>query len=87
MIIWGLIELTISTVGGYNLVKGLYNMYRDAEEIKNQYRRNQKLTEQYKVVQGTHNTLTESTYHRFEGDFLVLNRSQMIDPYHNFQKL
>ena len=80
MIFWSIIELAISTVGGYNIVKGMYNIYCDAEEIKNQYRKNHKLTEQYKDIQCSHN-LTESTYQRFEGDFLILNKSQMIDPY------
>lgn len=81
MIVWGLIELAVSTVGSYNIIKGIYNIYCDAEEIKNQYRKSQKLTEAYKTAQKINNSLTESTFHRFEDDFLIINRAGIIDIY------
>ena len=83
MAFWGVVELTVSAVGAYNLMKGVYNMYRDAEEVKTQYRQYQKTTEQYRRAQDRKNTnpLTESQYHRYEGEFMVLNKSMVIDPY------
>ena len=80
MALWAIVELTISTVGTYNLVKGVYNMYRDAEEIKTQYRQHQHTAEQYRRAQTGH-SLTESQYDRYEGEFMILNKSMIIDPY------
>lgn len=80
--ILSIIELTVSAVGSYNVIKGLYNMYHDAEKIKKQYREHQRITEQYKNTQNLQpDYLTESTYQRFEGEFLVLSKSSIIDPY------
>lgn len=81
MVLWGIVELGISTVGAYNILKGVYNMYKDAEDIKDQYRQNQVITDQYRRVQQTVDPLTESQYHRFEGEFLILNKSCILDPY------
>ena len=84
MVFWVVIELAISSVGAYKIAKGVYNMYCDAEEIKNQYRQHQKTTEEYRRAQlPGRNPLTESQYHRYEGEFMVLNRSAIIDPYKN----
>ena len=82
MVLWGIVELGMSTVGVYNILKGLYNMYQDAETIKKQYRENQAITDQYLHVQKKQvNPLTQSQYTRFEGEFLVLNKSCILDPY------
>lgn len=81
MVLWGIVELGISTVGAYNILKGIYNMYKDAEDIKDQYRQNQDITEQYRRVQQAIDPLTESQYNRFEGEFLILNKSCILDPY------
>lgn len=83
MVIWAVVELTVSAVGAYNLAKGVYNMYRDAEEIKNQYRQHQKTTEQYRRAQNGQNNdpLTESQFNRYEGEFIVLDKSMIIDPH------
>ena len=81
MVLWGIVELGISTVGAYNILKGIYNMYKDAEDIKDQYRQNQAITEQYRSVQQEIDPLTNSQYSRFEGEFLVLNKSCILDPY------
>lgn len=79
-----MLELTLSAVGVYNFVKGVYNMYCDAEEIKNQYREHQKTMYEYKLAQNVMETsLTESQFHRFEGEFVVLNKTAIIDPYKN----
>ena len=83
MALWGIIEITISAVGAYNLVKGVYNMYCDAEVIKNQYRTHQRTTEQYRRAQSAdhQDSLTESQNHRYEGEFIILNKSAILDPY------
>ena len=82
MAFWGIVEITVSAVGAYNLVKGMYSMYCDAEHIKDQYRTHQNTTEQYRRTHSTyHHLLTESQYHRCEGEFVVLNKSCIIDPY------
>ena len=78
----GPIEIAFSIIGAYNLVRGAYNMYCDAEEIKNQYRRQQKEMYEYRRAQNALNTsLTESQFHRVENEFIVLNRSLIIDPH------
>ena len=58
-------------------------MYCDAEEIKNQYRTHQRTMAQYRRAQSTHHRdpLTESQYHRYEGEFIVLDKSRILDPY------
>ncbi len=83
MVLWGIVELTVSAVGAYNIIKGVYNMYCDAEEIKNQYRSNQRTTEEYRRAQigNRVDPLTESQYGRYEGEFMVLTKSMIIDPY------
>lgn len=82
MALWAIVELTVSTVGAYNLAKGIYNMYRDAEEIKTQYRQHQQTAKQYRKAQPVKEvSLTESQYHRYEGEFMVLNKSMILDPY------
>jgi len=82
MVLWGIIELAVSTVGVYNLAKGVYNMYCDAETIKEQYRNHQKIANEYRRTQGLKNiNLTESQCNRFEGEFIVLKKSQILDPY------
>ena len=83
MALWGVVEIAVSAVGAYNIVKGAYNMYCDAEVIRDQYRQHQKTTEQYRRAQldDTDNLLTESQYHRYEGEFMVLNESAILDPY------
>ena len=83
MVLWGIVELAVSAVGMYNITKGMYNMYCDAEEIKGQYRKHQQTTEEYRRAQhlAAIDPLTESQYSRFEGDFMVLNRSCILDPY------
>lgn len=85
MVLWGVVELAVSAVGAYNIAKGVYNMYRDAEEIKNQYRSHQRTVEQYRNAQNI-NSLTESQYDRYEGEFMVLNKSAIIDPYNEGHK-
>lgn len=80
MALWAIVELTVSSVGVYNLMKGVYNMYCDAEEIKTQYRQHQTTAEQYRRAQAGR-SLTESQYDRYEGEFMVLNKSMIIDPY------
>lgn len=82
MALWGVIELAVTTVGTYNIFKGFYNMYCDAEKIKDEYRSHQKITKDYLQAQGVkYNPLTESQFQRFEDEFLVMQRSQIIDPY------
>jgi len=83
MVIWGVIELAVSAVGAYNLAKGAYNMYCDAEDVKNQYRQHQKTTKEYRRAQLSDREppLTESQFGRYEGEFLVLTESTIIDPY------
>jgi hypothetical protein len=83
MVIWGIVEIAVSAVGAYNIAKGAYNMYCDAEVIKNQYREHQRTTEEYRRAQSLapSDPLTESQYHRYEGEFMVLNQSAIIDPY------
>lgn len=82
MVLWGIVEIAISTVGVYNVAKGIYNIYCDAENIKEQYRNHQKITEQYLRTQKIKKcSLTESQYDRFEGEFIVLSKSQILDPY------
>ena len=48
MVLWAITEFAVSTVGTYNIIKGIYNMYLDAETIKKQYRVHQKISEEYK---------------------------------------
>ena len=74
IMIFTLIELTISSVGAYNIAKGLYNMYRDAEIIKQEYRNHKELTKQYKRAQqdGQPDVLTDSQYIRMEGQFQII---------------
>lgn len=80
MSLWGLV---ISTVGFYNIIKGIYSMYCDADGIKNQYRLHQKVINDYKQTQNykKQNRLTESQYHLYEHEFVLLNESQILDPY------
>jgi len=79
MVLWGIVEIGMSTVGAYNIIKGLYNMYKDAEEIKDQYRESKAITNQYIRIQNGIDPLTQSQYNRFEGDFLLLNESCILD--------
>ena len=83
MVIWGIVEIAISAVGAYNIAKGAYNMYCDAEVVKNQYRQHQRTTEEYRRAQlaERRDPLTESQFDRYEGEFMVLNESTIIDPY------
>jgi len=81
--IWILIEVAVSAVGAYNIVKGAYNMYKDAETVKDQYREHQKITEEYLRTQGVkhQDPLTESQFDRQNDAFVVLSESQVVDPY------
>lgn len=72
MVLWILFEAAVSTVATYNFVKGAYTMYRDVEHIKEQYRDHQKNIEDYLRAQGPHDSMTESQFTRFEGEFVVL---------------
>lgn len=82
MAFWGIFELAMSAVGVYNIIKGSYCMYRDAENIKDQYRQHQRLSDEYKRAQLLlGNPLTDSQYHRLEGEFLLLNKSCILDPH------
>lgn len=79
MVLFVLFELTVSAVGLYNLAKGAYSMYCDAEEIKNQYRQHQRTAEEYIRVQNKpEDLLTESQYQNHEDEFLIMDKS-MID--------
>jgi len=78
----GPLELAFSAIGAYNLIKGAYNMYCDAETIKNQYRQQQREMYKYKQAQNAVNPfLTESQFHRVENEFIVLNKSCILDPF------
>ena len=82
MAFWCVFELAMSAVGIYNILKGSYSMYQDAETVKNQYRQHQRLTDEYKRAQHLlGNPLTESQYHRLTDDFLLLNKSCILDPH------
>jgi len=72
--IFALIELTVSSVGAYNIIKGLYNMYCDAEVIKQEYRNHREMTIHYRQAQqnGTTNSLSETQYRRMEGQFEMI---------------
>jgi len=74
MVLFAIIELTVSSVGAYNIIKGLYNMYCDAEVIKEDYRNHQEITRQYKQAQqnGNPSLLTETQYRRMEGQFELI---------------
>jgi len=83
----GLINITFTIVGAYNFVKGIYNMYCDAQKIKDEYKDYQKNIYNYKREQHLINTsLTESMYHRMEEEFLILQGelppSKMVDIVH-----
>lgn len=83
MVLGAIIELTVSVVGVYNLAKGAYNMYCDVDKIKKQYRDHQHITEEYRrsqVGKGIDH-LTDSQYHRYEGEFIVLEERTILDPY------
>ena len=58
-------------------------MYCDAEKIKQQYRTHQRTMEEYKRTQHPNscNSLTDSQFTRFEGEFMILNKSAILDPY------
>lgn len=73
MVIWFAVEIVVSAVGMYNISKGVYNMYRDAETIKKKHRQHQKTIEEYRNACTDSKSLTESQYHRYEGEFLILN--------------
>ena len=80
---WGFVELAVSTVGAYNIVKGVYNLYCDTEYIKNQYRTHQATADQYRKSQ-LHKSvykLTESQFQHYEGEFMILNKSTINDPF------
>ena len=82
MVIMGVIQVVGSAIGAYNLVKGAYNMYCDAEVIKNQYRQHQRIVDEYRDAQTEkHDILTDSQFHRYENEFLVVNESMIIDPF------
>jgi hypothetical protein len=82
MVVWELVEIGVSIVGAYNIIKGAYNMYCDAEVVKTQYREHQRITDEYRRAQNPNfESLTESQFHRYEDDFVVLNKSVILDPY------
>ena len=74
MVLWGLIELTISTVGAYNIIKGLYGIYTDAEKVKEKYKSHKHIKEEYLRDQGLieKNRMTESQYTKLEDEFLLI---------------
>lgn len=74
MVLWGLIEITVTTVGTYNIIKGIYNIYRDAEKVKEKYKSHKTVTQEYLRTQGIQqiNELTDSQYKRLEDDFLLI---------------
>jgi hypothetical protein len=71
--VWGLFEIAISAVGVYNVLKGVYNIYKDAEHIKTEYKQQSNIIKTYKELQFNNNqSLTESQYVRKTDDFIVI---------------
>ena len=80
MVLWSIVELTITTVSTYNMVKGMYNMYCDAEKLKQEYRNHQHSVNEYlRTINKTDIKITESQYHRVEGEFMILEKSQLLN--------
>jgi hypothetical protein len=81
MVLWLVIEAAISAVGAYNIAKGVYNMYKDADVIKNEYKRHQRTSEQYKLAQlrKRRPVLTDTQYDRYEDEFALLTQSTILD--------
>ena len=85
MVVLFIVEAVVSAVGAYNITKGVYNMYCDADKIKRQYRHHQRIAEEYLIAQGNNrrDPLTESQFERYEDNFIVLNKSTILDPYNS----
>ena len=71
MVLLGIVEIAVYIVSGYNLARGFYDFYTDANKIKKTYKEHQRISKQYTVLT-TKPNLTESTYSRFEGEFLII---------------
>lgn len=77
MVLWAAMELSMSAVWVYGMAKSMYNMYCDAEEMKNQYRKYVKTTDQYiKAQTDGLDRLTESQYIEMKNDFYVIDQEE-----------
>lgn len=73
MVLWLLAELAVSTVGGYNIAKGMYNMYKDADNLKDEYKKHRRTVKEYRKIQlNQKDELTESQFERQRGEFVVV---------------
>lgn len=72
MSVWTIFEIAVSSLGIVNVVKGVYNMYCDADEIKTNYKNHTKTREQYYIDQLGHynKPLTDSQYIKHEQKFV-----------------
>jgi len=78
MAFWAAVEITLSAMGMYNITKGFYSMYCDADEIKTKYNNHKKTKEQYHISQTKNNNdpLTESQYINYKNDFIILKKEK-----------
>lgn len=73
MVLWAVMELSMSAVWAYGLAKSMYGMYRDAEDMKDQYRKYVQTTDQYiKAQTDGLDRLTESQYNSIQDEFYVI---------------
>ena len=82
MVIWFIVEAVVSAVGVYNITRGVYNMYCDAEKVKKEYRKHQRTAEEYCAAQiKASDQLSESQFHQYENNFILLNQSTIMRDY------
>ena len=73
MVIWAVFDLTVATVGTYNLIKGIYEMYGEATKVKKEYKVYKRRKKEYKRTQGVApNPLTQSQFSNVEKEFLLV---------------
>lgn len=73
MVLWVLAELAVSTVGGYNIAKGMYNMYKDADKLKDDYKKHRRTVKEYRKMQlNQKDELTASQFERQKDQFVVV---------------
>lgn len=72
MVLW-IIEIAITAVGSYNIIKGVYNIYTDANKIKKTYDKTKKNLSYYKNIDLFKSIdMTESQYKTEEDEFVIL---------------
>ena len=71
--LWLIIDATIGAVGSYNIIKGIYGMYRDAKTIKKEYTKKQHEIKAYRQLQVNKPLLTDSQFIKRDSEFIELS--------------